>query len=396
MKKQAQAFLLTVALVTLFSGYSHAEETPETNPIETEVVESVLDKAKISAKGDRYRIEVAPGVAFEVDQNPNIEKMRESLGLNIPEKVKQQIIARGGTIEVVDPLESFNHLGEEQKAKFHQTRLVFLSGIARILHKTQFVLGAGSVVGDGLSWIKVHAKRAVGVEAQAEAKEKRTFRERSRLAVQGILQGIDYKLWSQAPLLIDSNEFGLSASVGVLAETGVLRKGGGGAEELGLSFAYNKQSRAFVFEIFHNSEKFDNTKAAVSVIGVVGKLGLSMAHKDQGFETRTMRGSSFYPPAVPGFSSNGSDMFVAGASTSLGLPPPPLADLLTFTNHYDRNALIRVTISPLVKGYVRIQFGDVKGSIGLVAARFVDVYHAISEKVRRSGRKACGPIFASL
>src|SRR5690606_4817294 len=138
------------------------------------------------------------------------------------------------------------------------------------------------------------AKRAVGVEAQAEVKEKRTFSERSRLAAQAILQGIDYKLWSQAPLLIDANEFGVSASIGLLAETGVLRKGGGGAEEIGLSFAYNKKSRAFVFEIFHNSERFDNTKAAVSVIGVVGKLGLSMAHKDAGFEARTMKGSAFY------------------------------------------------------------------------------------------------------
>ncbi|WP_374032276.1 hypothetical protein [Bdellovibrio bacteriovorus] len=49
---------------------------------------------------------------------------------------------------------------------------------------------------------------------------------RSQQAVQSILRGLDYKLWSQAPLVIDSNEFGLSVSAGILAEAGVLRKGG--------------------------------------------------------------------------------------------------------------------------------------------------------------------------
>ncbi|MNJ98476.1 hypothetical protein D3C87_162420 [compost metagenome] len=395
MKTLFKSVLFIIALMTSFPESSWAE-LPEGGPIETEVIESVLDKAKLGQSEAVVRIEVASGVAFEVDRHPNIEKMRESLGLNIPEKVRQQILARGGTIENVDPLAAFDHLSDEQQKEFHKTRVSLLANIARILYKTQFVFGAGSLVGDGFSFVKMKVKKAFGSEVQAEPREARAFRERSRLAVQSILQGVDYKLWSQAPLVIDSNEFGLSVSVGLIAETGVFKRGGGGAEELGLSFAYNKKSRAMVFEIFHNSEKFENTKAAMSVVGIVGKLGFAMFHKEVGFETRTMKGSSFYPPAIPGFSTSGSDMFLAGASSSLGLPPPPLADLLTFTNSFERNALIRITVSPLVKGFVRIQFGDVKGSIRLVAARFVDVYTAISDKVHRYGRKSCGPVFASL
>jgi hypothetical protein len=158
-----------------------------------------------------------------------------------------------------------------------------------------------------------------------------------------------------------------------------MKKGAGGAEEVGFSLAFNKTQKAFVFEIFHNSEKFDNTKAAVSVIGIVGKAGMTMGHREG---AETIRGSSFYPPAVPGYSMSSPEVFSAGASSSLGFPPPPLADLLTFTNQFQRQALLRVTVSPLVKGFVRIHVGDVKGSVTLIGMRFVDIYTVVAQKIR--------------
>ncbi|KYG61513.1 hypothetical protein AZI86_17550 [Bdellovibrio bacteriovorus] len=360
----------------------------------TEVEEKVLEVPKLSeeAKADKILIRVSDDRVFEVDTVPNVEEMKAALGLILPDKVKAEILARGGVIEDVNPMEAYDQMSAEDKAKFKEARMHFLSNAARILTSSRMVLGAGSLVGDAFSFVTVKVKKAFGKEVDQGEKVRRTFSERSYQAVQSALKGIDYKLWNQAPMVIDSNEFGLSLSLGIVAETGVLKKGGGGAEEIGISLAVNKSKRAFVFEIFHNSESFDNTKAAISVLGVVGKAGMTMGHRE---DARTLKGSSFYPPAVPGFSTTSSEFFAAGFSSSLGLPPPPLADLMTFTNKFERHVWIRVTVSPMVKGFVRVQFGDVRGSMKLVAMRFVDVFHAISDKVVKLAGKnrRCSAVF---
>lgn len=386
MKIVLRSLLVTSLILSISTAAWAVDERPS---IETEVVESTLDKAQV-AQQEKLLIRVGRGEqTFEFDSTPDREAMKESLGLKIPEQMREQILARGGSIVEVDPLEAFESLPEESRKRFHETRLAFLTSAARILNSTKFVFGAGSLVGDGLSFVKIKMKKALGKDV-GESQTQRTFQARSQQAVQSILRGLDYKLWSQAPLVIDSNEFGFSVSAGVLAEAGVQRNGGGGADEVGFSLAYNKTKKAFVFEIFHNSEKFDNTKAAITVVGLVGKAGIVMGRR-QGAET--LKGSSFYPPAIPGYSTSSSDFFSSGLSSSLGFPPPPLADFLTFTNKFERQSLIRITVSPMVKGFVRIQFGDLKGSMHLVAMRFVDVYRAISDKVHLSGRRSCGPVF---
>lgn len=381
---------LLIFNVGTVSWADSAELSQDQTSVETEVIESTLDKSQVDAsKQERLEIRLSGGQTFEFDTVPDREEMKAALGLKIPDKLKEKIIAKGGTIDEVNPMLPYESLSEERQKKFQEMRVLFLNHTARILNATKFALGAGSLVGDAFSFVKVKVVQAFGKKVEKQEKVRRTFSERSHQAVQAVLRGIDYKLWSQAPLVIDSNEFGVSVSVGLLAEVGVLRNGGGGAEEMALSFAFNKSSKAFVFEIAHNSENFDNTKAAVAVLGVVGKAGFTMARREN---AETLKGSSFYPPAVPGFSSASPEYFFAGGSTSLGLPPPPMADLLTFTNKFERSTWIRVTVSPVIKGFVRIQFGNV-GSIRLVAMRFVDVYRAISDKVFKSGRRSCGLVF---
>lgn len=383
MKKLTSLWLLLI-LVMAPTGLVWADDSAE-----IEVVETLLDPAKVAQK-DQLVIKLGDDKTFSFDAIPDREHMKESLGLKIPDKVKEMIIARGGSLEEVDPLLPYESMTPESQRKFQDMRVLFLSNAARILSSTKFVFGAGSVVGDAMSFVKVKTLKVIGKNPEVTSKEQRTFRQRSHEAVASILTGIDYKLFSQAPLVIESNEFGVSVSAGIVAETGVLRKGGGGAEELGFSLGFNKDKKAFVFEIFHNSENFDNTKAAVSVIGIVGKAGVAMGRR-QG--TETLKGSSFYPPAVPGYSTSSSDYFSAGLSSSIGLPPPPLADLLTFTNKSERRVWIRVTVSPVVKGFVRLQFGDVRGSIAMVTMKFVDAYKVIANKVRAMGRRSCGPVF---
>lgn len=392
MKSTLRNSLLFVFLVLVWSPTWAQSVAPSL--IETELDQRVLDEAQLSqeAKSDKILIRVSETRTFEVDANPNVEEMKAALGLVLPDKIKADILARGGVIEDVDPLEAYNRMSAEDKAKFKEARLHFLSNAARILSSSRMVLGAGSLVGDAFSFVKVKVKKALGKEVEEAEKVRRTFSERSYQAVQAALKGIDYKLWNQAPMVIDSNEFGLSLSLGIVAETGIMKKGGGGAEELGISLAMNKSKKAFVFEIFHNSESFDNTKAAISVLGLVGKAGMTMGHRE---DARTLKGSTFYPPVVPGYSSLTPDFFSTGLSSSLGLPPPPLADLMTFTNKFERHIWIRVTVSPMVKGFVRVQIGDVRGSVKLVAMRFVDVFHAISDKVvKLAGRdRRCSAVF---
>ncbi|WP_374032275.1 hypothetical protein [Bdellovibrio bacteriovorus] len=129
--------------------------------IETEVVESTLEKAQI-AQQDKLLIKVGKGEQiYEFETTPDRELMKESLGLKIPEKVREQIIARGGSVAETDPLEPFESLPEDRRKKFHEMRLMFLTNAARILNSTKFVYGAGSLVGDGLSFVKIKVKKSL-------------------------------------------------------------------------------------------------------------------------------------------------------------------------------------------------------------------------------------------
>ncbi|WP_413560445.1 hypothetical protein [Bdellovibrio sp. HCB209] len=384
---------ITLMLVPAFYALSaFAEEKPSQDTIETELVEKTLESAKV-LQGEHTEIRISEGKSFTLDAYPDVEVMKEALGLNLPDKVKAEILARGGKIENVNPMEAYEHLSAENKERFKEMRIHYLTNAARILSSTKFAFGAGSLVGNGFSFVKTNVKKVFGKNTPQEPKVQMTFKQRSDQAILSVLKGMDYKLWSQAPLLIDSNEFGLSVSVGIVAESGVLKKGAGGAEEVGFALAYNKAKRAFVFELFHNTEKFDNTKAAISLIGAEAKVGMTMAHREG---AETLKGFSFYPPAIPGYSMNSPEYFQAGFSSNIGLPPPPLADLLTYTNKFERHSLIRVTVSPVVKGFVRIEFGDVKGSFKAMAFRFVDIMKSIAYKTHILRRPVmCASVFAS-
>lgn len=354
-------------------AFAQAEESAE-----AEILETKLEPAKVAQKDKTY-IRLSEGKIFELDSIPDREAMREALGLKIPEKLQKQILAKGGSIEEVDPLAPFESMSPQQKEKFKNMRIHFLTNAARILNSTKFALGAGSLVGDGFSFVTLKAKKVFGKGESQQPPEKRTFKERSHQVTQSLLRGIDYKLWSQAPLVMESNEFGISVAAGFLAETGIMRRGAGGIEEVGINLGYNKTSKAFVFEIFHNSEKFDNTKGAFTVFGLVGKAGLMISRRNG---SETQKGSAFYPPMLPAYSMTSSEYFTAGFSSSLGFPPPPFSDVMMYTNKFESHSLIRITVSPVVKGFVRMEVGDVKGSFKLVVMRFVDVFTSIANKLR--------------
>lgn len=340
------------------------------------IEEAQLPKAEVR-ESDKTQIRVKD-VVYEVRSTPNKAEMLEALGLN-------------SETDKVNPLEAYENMSAEAKNQFQQTRLMFLEQIARVLNKTQFALGAGSLVGNGFRFVKQKSLQLIGRGSTSPAQEAVAFKQRSRMAVQSVLQGIDYKLWSQAPMLIEANEFGMSVALGLLAEGGTRRRGGGGVEEIGLSFAYNKTQKAFVFEIYHNSEKFENSKSLVAALGVMGKAGIHFGKRSG---ASSLRGGSFYPPVVPGYSMTTPEYFSAGFSSSLGLPPSPFVDIMTFSNKFERTTLLRVTVSPLVKGFVRMHIGDLTRPFVLVVLRVADMYKGVENLIRYRGRSACGPVFS--
>jgi hypothetical protein len=222
-----------------------------------------------------------------------------------------------------------------------------------------------------------------------------SFQQRREQAVQSMLQSIDYKLWYQAPLFIASNEFGLQGHIGIVAVRGVQKKGTGGAEFLGLSLGYNRSQKALIFEIYHNSERFDNTRAAVGVVGLNFFAGPFFSARDQRSPAKTLKGFTFYPPVAPAATQVGSDIFSAGIASGLGFPPPPIADMYTWTDSYERRTIVRVSVSAIVPGFVRLHVGDVKGSVQALVLRVSDVLIAFGKKILPLQRRTCGAVFAT-
>lgn len=375
---------MMVTVATLFWSFQSFAIDPNENLFERQ-----LDSAEIKADLKQLEIKVGTKV-FRVDHQPDLLKMRQALGLELPLEIKEQIVKSGGQLpEDANPLAGYDTLSLSQKAEFQKVRIQFLSYAARTLKSTKMAMGIGSVVSEKLSFIK---NRIKGSESQQQ-RVQLSFNERSEAIVSRLLQNIDYKLWSQAPLVIDANEFGVQASVGILALSGYKDKGFGGGEFFGVSFGYNKETKSFVFEIHHTSERFASTTAAVGIVGLNAFAGMQLVRKNLEQPTASTKGLTFYPPAVPAYSTVGPQVFSAGLSSSIGFPPPPLADLLTWSDHFEKRVLLRVTVSPLMKGFVRLYVGDIGGSVKVMSLRVVEVIKTIAEQLRSLRPVTCHGLF---
>ncbi len=372
-----KAFLWTVfksfALIASLLGSAQnafAEPQPE------EIIQDSVSEVITENQGAILKFKVSENVSYEIQAEPDFDKLEFDLITGL----------------FKDPFAGYKSLSLPDKEKFQQRRLDFLKKAAQVFYKTKFVLGVGSLVGKSFSFV-IDKALTLGGKPRLKVDDSLTLKQRSDRTAQNLLQSLDERLWRQAPLFIASNEYGVSMSVGFMALRGFREAGQGGGEEIGLSLGYNKQSRAFVFEIFHSSENFINSFAPVGLIGFPLKAGPFMAARLKGQETTSLKGESHYPMAMPGFSAENSEYFTSGFNSSIGLPPSPIVDMMTYNNSFDRKTLIRITVSPLVVGYLRIQFGDIKGSMKLIGTRVSDVVKTVAEKTRQQPQGACHSIF---
>lgn len=320
-------------------------------------------------------------------------------------------------------LDSYSKMSEFDQKRFRDNRSLILIGAARAFTMIKPGIGAGAIAKDRVRyafrkflWDPMHK-----VNRQAEEKIWRyyygfdekfakelahnfhgddpdidkdeelnsrfamTLPQLSQSAIQEMLKSFDYKLWSQAELCSRANEFGMMATAGPETINGVQNgKGWGGSFDLGFTIGVNRDTRAVAFQFFVNPEKYKNTIAFVGLTGLYWKVGPYFANQQPGALER--KGTSFYPPMTPGYSMIAPDFFSAGFSSGITWPPSPIGDMFTYTNAFHQRVVLRLTISPVVLGFVRVETG-----LGRRMANYVltSVQTAI-EKIKSMGRaKTC-------
>ncbi len=200
-------------------------------------------------------------------------------------------------------------------------------------------------------------QRREELKAQYDTQRLKSSEQVSKEAISQLLRILDANMWMQAPVIANSNEFGIIATIGLVLEGGQPVKGYGGLFDLGVSIGYNKEEKALALQFFTDVEKYKTTLLkGFFVAGAVVKLGPYAAN--QKTELRSV-GTSFYPPAVPGFATKTPNSFATGFSSGLTIPPFPWGDLITYENTMNRKVHLRVSLPRLTKGFVRV-FGVVK------------------------------------
>jgi hypothetical protein len=343
-------------------------------------------------------------IVFSISGSLASGEQSKSLELKIGSS--QYILEEPGS---ADPLrQNFENLDLDEKVSFYNNRANFLKMAGRALQMLKYGFGIGSLVKEKISFkirsiqedlqlselsqlpqtiqadLLMARDRALQQRAVEEDEAIRlTLAQRSTQVISNVLRSIDRKIWNEAKVFSRSNEVGLLASVGIQAIGATASRGGiGGMFEIGISLGYNRETKTLAFQIYRSIENFKKTPMKlVFLAGIDGKLGFYVSNQKTG--ELTYNGHSFYPPLVPGYSSLTNGSFSTGFYNGISFPPSPLSDLFTFTNRLNQNILLRITVSPLVKSFIRVESGIGYGIIKFVLSSVSDFYKKLT------GIKSC-------
>ncbi len=277
-----------------------------------------------------------------------------------------------------ETLAVFNDMPEADKLKFLTKRNQFLNLAEKSFGKIKPVMGPISVFkskrqletlanasaqiervaysyddGTRADILASLALQELQLESNYLERSQKNSEQLSQEIIDSVIRALDLKLWQQAPIIANSNEFGVLVAAGPVALAGRPNTGKGGAIDFGLSVGYNSEERSLAIQLFTGIEKYQTTlMPAVFMAGAVGKLGIYFSQQK---ESLSSVGNSFYPAMIPGFTSKTPTFFATGFSTGITAPPSPLGDAMTYENSLSRKILIRLTISPFTKGFVRIR-----------------------------------------
>jgi len=181
----------------------------------------------------------------------------------------------------------------------------------------------------------------------------RSFKERSRDMIYAILKRVDQVLSAQKQVVAHAEEFGLLASIGPQFILGTQTKGIGGLFSIGISFGFNKKTGAFYLDVFRSLEKFESTLMKVIFsTGLVAKAGIVV--QSESANASGIKSKTFYPPAIPGYSSWSGSSFSSGFSSGLTIPPSPLGDMMTYQTIVQSESLLNIQISSVYPMWIRV------------------------------------------
>ncbi len=283
----------------------------------------------------------------------------------------------------------FQNLSEKEQSQFLEKRSVILQKLESGLKKSRWVFYLTDFISSGLKGLKdTILFDSVAEEPSDEIKEMirldqeqhpekyvdKKISARVDEKIKSILKATDLKLWSQSPLIANSNQFSMIAAIGLIAEGGTTAHPWGGLYDLGLTIGYNTDSKAAIFQIFRSRESFKSSlMPALAVGGVVVKVGPQISHTrvDGGLRTA---GESFYPPVVPGYQSSTNESFSFGFSSGLTLPPSPIGDMLTYTNALDQKIILKISFSKTYLGFIRVKMDLSSDTLKFVQQKFTDLF----------------------
>lgn len=250
-------------------------------------------------------------------------------------------------------IDIYSIMSPEDQMKFQESRLFFLSKAAIVLEKSELPIGFGSLIRQKLIYLFKKKDRDNKPLSFSKSRTK------GQEVVSQVLQEIDQKLWSQAPIVAQQNEFAISVGIGVSGIAGYQRKVVGGSAGIGFNIGMNRQEKAFVFEIATEIEKVEVAITPTFMFGLAPKIGFLLKKQDRGSEMIMREGHTLYPPMVPGYVATSSQMVNMGFNSALLSFPPLIGDAFSYLNQTWRFPLFRIVVSPLLRGIIRLQFPGV-------------------------------------
>ncbi len=283
----------------------------------------------------------------------------------------------------------FEALSAKEQSQFLEKRSVILQKLESGLNKSRWIFYLTDFVSSGLGAIKdlimydsltnqpsdeIKEMIRIDQELNPEKYQDKKLSARIDEKIKSILNATDLKLWSQSPLVANSNQFSLMAAIEIQAEGGTSVHKWGGLYDLGLTIGYNTDSKAVVFQIFRNRETFKSSMMpAVAVGGFVGKIGPLISRVNDETSMHTT-GESFYPPMFPGYQSATKESFTFGFSSGLTVPPSPFGDMLTYTNTLDQKTILRISFSKAYLGFIRVKMDLSSDTLKFVQEKFTDLF----------------------
>jgi hypothetical protein len=151
------------------------------------------------------------------------------------------------------------------------------------------------------------------------------------------------------------NEYAISISAGLALLTGIGKKTVGGSFALGINIGFNRDEKHMVFEFFTEVDRMDRALTPMFMVGLSPKIGFMLKEQKRGKEMIMRQGYTFYPPAFPLYSTTSAQMVSMGINSALLTFPSILGDAFSYINKTWRQPLLRIVISPVMKGIFRVQ-----------------------------------------